>query len=829
MPKFAGWFALAVIGLLAASGLVVGHKAGPASGGSPPISYTYVVDSPDDPGTGDTLCTLREAITATNLGISTYQGCIGTLNQSVIYAIDFALGPGTPTINIGSALPEISRSIHIDGATGGSTRVELHGPGLDVSITGLVTGPFTGGSEISGLVINNFGGFGIRLGAANTVLRHSFIGTNAAGTSAVPNFQGVLASSDSIRIGGTSGTEFDGACAGDCNLISGNILQGVFLQSGNGIVVQGNYIGTDVTGSAAIGNARGIYNEAIGTLIGGTLPGAGNLISGNTNVGVTVTEEGTVIQGNRIGTNSPGTGALPNNTGISAEFDGPVIIGGSEPGAGNLISGNAPGGGIIAETSVTVHGNRIGTNLTGTAAVANINGISLFPGSEGSTIGGPAAGERNVISGNNGPGLVLMSGQVKVQGNFIGTDVSGNAVLGNQDGVVIDSSEGNCIGGSQFQTCPGGAAAANVISGNQLAGVRLTGANSFNEIYANIIGLAEDGETALGNANHGILVEDSAPVNRIGSVHPSNGNRIAHNGGDGISVLSGTGTGIIGNAIFQNAGLGIDLGNDGVTPNDAGDTDTGPNDLQNFPVLTSVTDAGGQTNIQGTLNSLPNTEINIDYFDSANCDPTGYGEGEMRIAEGGGVTDASGNLTINQTFPVNFAILRNVTAVATLDGLPQHSSEFSNCIDLSPPATPTPSPSPSATPTLIPSPTQMATPTPTAMPTPAPTTSGTPTPTATPSPTNAGQQVAWGDHNCSGSADPVDALLNLRHDAGLSTETNECPEMGQEVDVDGTPRIWGDFDCSGAADPVDGLKVLRHDAGLSVAQEPDCPDVGTEV
>jgi hypothetical protein len=91
------------------------------------------------------------------------------------------------------------------------------------------------------------------------------------------------------------------------------------------------------------------------------------------------------------------------------------------------------------------------------------------------------------------------------------------------------------------------------------------------------------------------------------------------------------------------------------------------------------------------------------------------------------------------------------------------------------------------------------------------------------------QQVAWGDHNCSGSADPVDGLLTLRHDAGLPAETNECPEMGEQVQVDGVTRTWGDIDCSGAADPVDGLKVLRFDAGLDVARPPSCPGPGETV
>jgi TolB protein len=89
--------------------------------------------------------------------------------------------------------------------------------------------------------------------------------------------------------------------------------------------------------------------------------------------------------------------------------------------------------------------------------------------------------------------------------------------------------------------------------------------------------------------------------------------------------------------------------------------------------------------------------------------------------------------------------------------------------------------------------------------------------------------MAWGDNNCSGAADPVDALLALRHDAGLDTNTGACPEMGALVQVQGTPRPWGDIDCSGGVDPVDSLKTLRYDAGLSVAQAPGCPSVGSPI
>lgn len=134
------------------------------------------------------------------------------------------------------------------------------------------------------------------------------------------------------------------------------------------------------------------------------------------------------------------------------------------------------------------------------------------------------------------------------------------------------------------------------------------------------------------------------------------------------------------------------------------------------------------------------------------------------------------------------------------------------------PATPTAGPTPSPTPTATPT----ATPNSPAPPPAAPTQT-----TATPS---SGPALVWGDHNCSGSADPADSLLTLRHDAGLSANTGDCPALGTEVEVlNASLRIWGDVDCSDAVNPIDSLKLLRFDAGLSVSQEADCPTIGDPI
>ncbi|MEX0684235.1 MAG: Ig-like domain-containing protein [Dehalococcoidia bacterium] len=147
-----------------------------------------------------------------------------------------------------------------------------------------------------------------------------------------------------------------------------------------------------------------------------------------------------------------------------------------------------------------------------------------------------------------------------------------------------------------------------------------------------------------------------------------------------------------------------------------------------------------------------------------------------------------------------------------------------------PTATPSPTPTPSPTETATPTETASVTPTPSETFTATPTSD--PTPTFTPTPTGGGgQTVTWGDNNCSETPpDPVDSLITLRFDAGLSTSTGDCPPMGNEIDVlTGSPHLWGDVDCSEAVNPVDSLKLLRFDAGLSVGQEVGCPAMGAQV
>jgi hypothetical protein len=208
------------------------------------------------------------------------------------------------------------------------------------------------------------------------------------------------------------------------------------------------------------------------------------------------------------------------------------------------------------------------------------------------------------------------------------------------------------------------------------AAIRLNSA-FFNSITANLLGTDVTGTNAAGNGT-GILLDNSLD-NTIEV------NVIAFNSGNGVEVASGEHNALSSNFIFSNGGLGIDLGSDGVTTNDVGDADSGANNLQNYPVLTSAESDGVNTVIQGSLNSTANTEFLLEFFSNTNCDPSGHGEGERSIGAIFQTTDGSGNLTIDTNFPISVSAGEFITATATpldVDGVPTDTSEFSACVEV---------------------------------------------------------------------------------------------------------------------------------------------------
>ena len=215
----------------------------------------------------------------------------------------------------------------------------------------------------------------------------------------------------------------------------------------------GSYLGTDVTGDVALPNGGGINIATSDNTIGGTASGAGNLISGNTSDGVSIsgaTATGNLIAGNLIGLNAGGTAAVANaSDGVDVEAPDNTV-GGTVNSSANVISGNKQFGVIIyggtnnAPDNV-VAGNFIGTNAAGTAAVANSTGVGIENNTGTNTIGGTTAAARNVISGNANDGVILFSDAGVIEGNFIGTDLTGQVAVGNAVGVDIYEASGSTM------------------------------------------------------------------------------------------------------------------------------------------------------------------------------------------------------------------------------------------------------------------------------------------------------------------------------------------------------------------------------------------------
>lgn len=449
---------------------------------------------------------------------------------------------------------------------------------------------------------------------------------------------------------------------------------GIVLRSCDANGIQANYIGVDATGTVARPNNIGIQLSASSNnLIGGTVAAMRNVISGNLSHGIEVSGEGNTIQGNLIGTDVTGTIKVPNQNGIQAPQGRNNVIGGLTAGARNVISGNRSFGVFLSGEGSKLQGNFIGTDITGTLALGN-DGGGVFSGNN-ALIGGTASEARNVISANGGFGNIVLdlsgSPGATVQGNYIGTDVTGTQPLRQSSIGITIVSNNNLIGGS----VPG---AQNVISGNAV-GIKIGdhfggGPGHGNIIQGNLIGLNALGTGALPNV-HGISFQEGSSNNTVGGTQSGAANTIAFNSGTGVLVATGGGNSVRGNSIFSNGELGIDLDTHGVTPNDVSDSDVGANNRQNFPVITSVLSVGNSTTMQGSLNSKPNATFQIDFYSSAALDPSGNGEGALFFGTTPLTTDANGNATINVTLPVPLGTGRVLTATATdPDG---NTSEFS--------------------------------------------------------------------------------------------------------------------------------------------------------
>jgi len=578
---------------------------------------------------------------------------------------------GTQT-NGSLALPNAADGVTLNGA-----RANAIG-GTDAGAGNLISGNGRGGVVLRGA------------GTDHNSIQGNYIGTDLAGQLALGNtFSGLTI------VGGTSNL-IGGTMPAARNVISANRLSGIYITTNaSANLVQGNLIGLDATGTNGLGNLiNGVsVDGAAFTVLGGTSPGAGNFISGNTNYGIEIygtSATNNVVQGNYIGPDVTGHSAQANQLcGVHILSSGNTI-GGTASGAGNLISGNGQDGIFLDGPGAlgnTVRGNLIGTDASGTTGLKNLRagvGISDAPDN---TIGGTASGAGNLISANANSGgdagiYLIGSGATGnlIQGNKIGTDITGTLPLGNtHEGIYLERAPTNTIGGAV-------AGAGNVISANLTRGVFLLNAPG-NVIQGNLIGTGIDGVSGLGNFFHALECEAGACNTTIGGAAGA-GNRLAFSqtylgfGYAGVRIRDGsTNNAILGNAIFSNDGLGIDLGSYGVNPNVSCGNATGANMAQNYPVLAQAVSGNG-TGIRGALNSRPNATFNLQFFASLACDASGFGEGQTYLGQTTVVTSNDCNTGFVVSFPAQVQPGYVITATATDSA--NNTSEFSSCVTVAP-------------------------------------------------------------------------------------------------------------------------------------------------
>jgi parallel beta-helix repeat protein len=506
---------------------------------------------------------------------------------------------------------------------------------IDGTSAGNIIGGFMAGSGNIIAGHDEIGGMGIQLlatGSGNQIASN-IIGTNPSGADELGNGIGVFVKSPGTIIGDLSGHG---------NFIAGNNVTGISAVSATDVQVLGNKVGI-VPGANENILANGSHGIYIDTSANAVIKG--NTVGGNGADGLQFRSSANgVIQGNFLGTNSIGTLARANAfSGLAVVFDCPnLLVGGSQPGQGNVISGNSTAGLYIYSLNapITVQGNMIGTNLNGAVPLPNgVNGIHIQGGSH--LIGGTQAGQGNVISGN-GRGIFVESAGNTIQGNIIGLNKAMTAKLSNQGnaggyGIWIQNGGNNLIGGEV-------AGARNVIAGNAGSGIYISSDDSGNMVKGNLVGTNAAGALSLGNAGHGVLV--SAPNTIIGGDTAAERNVVSGNGIRGVTfsnalnpIVQGNWIGLSPNgtsAVPNQAGVSI-----GETTANAlildnvisGNTQWGivANGNSGHTILGNKIG----TNAAGTA-AVPNQDLGIYAINLSNVTIGGAGVGEVNVISGNG-------------------------------------------------------------------------------------------------------------------------------------------------------------------------------------------------
>ncbi len=512
----------------------------------------------------------------------------------------------------------------------------------------------------------------------NLTIAGNYIGTTYTGATALANGGSGITVGESVnvQIGGTTGVTAGGNCTGECNIISNNGVDGIFLgQDVTTTTIEGNYIGTDITGAVDFGNTN--FGVSLGAgastnTIGGSSAEARNVISGNTLDGVTLFQAGAgnTVVGNYIGTNAAGTADLGNNgNGVQLSQTDSTTIGGNTSGARNIISGNNSSGVYISDSDTnTILGNYIGTNAAGDADLGNaFSGVALGDDAANNTIGGTTSGARNIISGNNssgistdGDGTPAGTGNT-IQGNYVGLAVDGATDLGNAGtGIGLYDASGTIVGGLDT-------GARNVVSGNDSEGITVLNisllAASNNQILGNYVGTDYTGTLAVLNNSTGIRIEPGTGTgNIVGGTTTGARNVVSGNGGIGISAE--------GNTTVQGNYVGLKADGSGVLPNTTAiPTSPGLRAIDSGNIIGGTTSGAGNIvsgnatfgivvmglSPFGGASSFNNTVQGNCVGTNANCEyEAGFGNTQAGIAvladafitQIGGTTEGAGNTVV---------------------------------------------------------------------------------------------------------------------------------------------------------------------------------------
>ncbi len=468
-----------------------------------------------------------------------------------------------------------------------------------------------------GNVISGNGGHGLRVDGEFNLVGGNRIGTTVDGLAAVTasgiptgnSGNGIWISDGGSNVVGSIEALPGGVVLVDNgNLVSANGLNGVTVNGGDDHRVIGNRIGTDLNGSHALGNARsGVVDEAFETVVGSEGLGS-NLISGNSRYGILNNGEFARYAHNRIGLSASGLGTIPNGLGgiLDEGFEDTI--------ANNAIGGNFGFGIELLGTETSVVDNYVGTDEAGADFGNRLAGIMAGAGEYDI--------QRNVVGHNGGAGIYVSSNTFAVDlgHNWIGTNSAWQDIGNSLDGIESHS---------KFRI----ATFANRIGFNGGHGIALRAApkDTTGEFAAtgNYIGTNPDGDD-LGNVGSGVFAATGPNAQVLIGLRPATpapysppawGNVIGWNGGDAVTILSGAGAEVVGLFARGNGGQAIDLANDGPTPNDPGDADTGPNDLLNTPEFdisaTRYDDTTGELviryRVDSTIGSLSDDAI-VDFY-----------------------------------------------------------------------------------------------------------------------------------------------------------------------------------------------------------------------